>query len=295
MSKIENIINTYNKIKNNLRFDGEYLNYFASILSTVNKNIINYDKIKYIRRFFSDRTAWHSSFRGTGLYTISIILSFEEDLDEKMEKIIEIEQELVSKNFRESSYLALASYILHKSKDNNVIEKFMDMYDVIHGKSDKITCEEDYPMIALIVYKNISGEILTSKYDDYFSVYKFVEVKSNDITQDMVIASIIFSNGINLNDNMMKEKIEAQYAILYPIFFNKAENTVKMLDIWEGKLEEHVELQLFMNGSFRRFLAMVLILQNNKEISNEDLEMLISLCILNFTKTQETSILSDLV
>jgi len=111
----------------------------------------------------------------------------------------------------------------------------------------------------------------------------------------MVISSIIFNNGINLNDNMMKEKIEAQYAILYPIFFNKIENTVKMLDIWEGKLEEHVELQLFMDGSFRRFLAMVLILQNNKDISNDDLEMLISLCVLNFTKTQETSILSDLV
>ena len=59
MSTIENIINTYNNIKNKLRFDGEYLNYFASILSTVNKNIINYYKIIYIIRFFSDRTAWH--------------------------------------------------------------------------------------------------------------------------------------------------------------------------------------------------------------------------------------------
>lgn len=295
MSNIDNIINRYNKIKSNLRFDGEYLNYFTSILSNVNKNIINYDKIKYIRRFFSDRTAWHSSFRGTGLYIISIILSFEENLDKKMEELIEIEQELVSKGFRESSYLALASYILHKSKDSNIVQKFIDMYGVIHHKSDKITCEEDYPMIALIVYKNISGETLVSKYDDYFSVYKFVEAKSNDITQDMVISSIVFNNGINLNDNMMKEKIEAQYAILYPIFFNKTENTVERLDMCEAKLEEHVELQLFMNGSFRRFLAMVLILQNNSDICNEDLEMLISLCILNFTKTQETSILSDLV
>lgn len=292
---VDDVITRYNKVKKDLRFDGEYLNYFAAILSVINKNYINYDKIKLIRKKISVETSWHSSFRGTGLYIISIILSFKEDFEQKIEKIISIEEKLVSHGFKESSYLALASYILEKSKNEKSVEEFIGIYDVIHKKSSKITCDEDYPMIALMVYKEIHESFLTDKYEDYFSTFNLIETKSSNVVQDMVISSMIFNNEVNINNFTTKEKIESQYALLYPIFFKKSENTVNILDLFEDKLEDYIELQLFMDSSFRRFLSMTLLLVSSQELNNEDLEVLISLCILNFTKTQETSVLSGLV
>lgn len=292
MKSIDAFLTKYYKTKNNLRFDGEYLNYLVSLLWIIRKDNLDFDRIKRIRKIFSDKTKWHSSFRGTGLYIISVLLSSEDEDKEKMDRIIDIEGKLVGKGFKESAYLALASYILENREKEYSIEKFIELYELIRNKNQKITGKEDYPLIALLVYKGIGKDDLENRYEKNLNLLKNLEVKSTDVTQDMIISSLIFNDELISNQSLFHVKIESQYAMLYPIFFGDKKRSVHYLTSFEEKLEDYNELQLFMDGSFRRFLSMILILIKEGESSKEDLELVISLCILNFTMAQEHSVLS---
>ncbi|MBL4932965.1 DUF4003 family protein [Clostridium paridis] len=289
------IIDKYNRVKLDLRFDGEYLNYFAALLEVVNKKDVNTINVKNIRKYFSKNTPWHSSFRGTGLYIVSLLISLKhEDYKLKVDELIKIEEELISMGYKEGGYLALACYILSEYGKEDFVNKFHNVFIKIQRKNSKITWEEDYPIVALMVAKEITLEYIEKNYNECFNLYENLEAKSSNITQDIVNMSLIYNEKFDINESIIDNKFEHQYAILYPLFFKDYDKYTNKFERCQDFLEEHTELQLFMDKSFRKFLSFALVIINEEKLIKDEICELIAICIFNFTKTQEMSILSEL-
>lgn len=294
-SIFDKIVEKYNEARKDLRFDGEYLNYFAALVGEVNSMDIDVDRVKKIRRSLSEKTSWHSSFRGGGLYIVSVLLSIDEKgYENKIINLVRKEAQLVSMGFREGSYLALASYILEETEDDDAVSLFNDLFKKIKKSNFTITCEEDYPVIALMVAKGTCHETIEKRYKECFNLYTGLNVKSSNVTQDIVNMSLVYNYDFKTDESIIGVRIEHQFAVLYPIFFRKRRKYSNKLQAYEENLESYPEMNLFMDSSFRKFLAFALVIISEKILDKKEANGIIALCILNFIKTQEVSVLSEI-
>ena len=108
----DSTINNYRKMIEEFRFDGEYVNQFASLFYSNIGEDFKIQAVKEIRKYFIKNTSRMSYFRGDVLYILSFLISIESNRAEFIEKTIDIYEKLKEEGFTESSYSTLASYII---------------------------------------------------------------------------------------------------------------------------------------------------------------------------------------
>lgn len=151
------VMDSYKVVKDGLRFDGEYINHFASLIFGGNLEEINLDKIKKIRKYIKSITSQLSSFRGDMLYLISILVSREENYEEFSDRLIKISEDLQDIGFKESKGLTLAAYAICKHGNTEIDAKIYNntklIYDLLRKEFKDITDENDYLVCALLGIK----------------------------------------------------------------------------------------------------------------------------------------------
>ncbi|MDU1855321.1 MAG: DUF4003 family protein, partial [Clostridium baratii] len=136
-----------------LRFDGEYINHFTSLVFRENENI-NIDKIKEIRKYIKANTSKMSSFRGDILYMLSILISKQEDYLKFSDRLIYAGEILKDNDFKEGAYLALSSYALAKygvyENYNEIVLYIKDIYKTLKKEYKDFVGEDDYLVCTLL-------------------------------------------------------------------------------------------------------------------------------------------------
>ena len=166
-------VNNYRQLREDFRFDGDYINHFASIIYANAGIKIPTDSIKKIRTYIKENTSRMSYFRGDILYMISFLICLEQNPRIFSEVLLETYDELIEKGFKESKYLVLTAYALVKhinSTDTTLyMDKTKEIYETMKCKYSNIINEEDYLECALLAINKCDKDIVNNYMDNIFN------------------------------------------------------------------------------------------------------------------------------
>jgi hypothetical protein len=272
----------YRMAKEELRYDGDYINHFAAIIYGSREEDIPIKKVKEIRSSFKKETSRISSFRGDILYIVSFLIALEDNVERFISDMINIYEKLRELEFRDSKYLVLASYSIVKyvkpEERFSKLIKMREIYGAIRREFKNVTNHEDYLECALLAIKDIDEGFITNFTKEIFNQYTGVENLSKNSIQALSMTIMLNDNKwacvdvknllLNLDKNEMR--IGRQFLPLLGSSYN-SKNTdefiTKIKEIIEYLCNEEAEYEFYMDKGFRFFIAMAIfeVSKNNKE------------------------------
>ena len=155
-------IRNYRKVREELRYDGDYINHLAALIYAGAKKEVPCGEVKLIRSLIKKKTSRMSSFRGDILYIVSCLIALEKDVKGIISRLLSAYNDLLEVGFKESKYLVLACYTLVKhSKENELFSNMVmmkDIYEIIRCKYRNVTNDEDYLECALLSINGVKKE-----------------------------------------------------------------------------------------------------------------------------------------
>ncbi|GAA0068866.1 hypothetical protein UT300003_03890 [Clostridium sardiniense] len=310
------VIENYKLAKHKLRFDGEYINHFASLIFGEDENI-NIDRIKEIRKYIKSNTNKMSSFRGDILYMISILISKENNYIEFSNRVMEMNEYLKDNDFKDGNFLVLSSYALAKhakiGEEEAIINDMKMIYKSLKNQYEGFIDEEDYLVFALLAIKGNKDKSDiedTSKYiDSMFNYLSDLDYYSKNDLQG--IASSLLLNSSASAPYEIKEFIKAfndkdmrigdEVLPLIGVVARDEEiyeylNKVK--EVIECLCEEEGEYAFYMDKTFRTLIAIVIVEiyeRNSSSFSNEYLEELLCFAIYSFLVSKKQGLFEEVL
>ncbi len=310
------VIENYKLIKQKLRFDGEYINHFASLIFAEDYNI-DIDKIKEIRKYIKTNTNKMSSFRGDMLYMISILISKEENYKEFSDKVININDVLEENDFKENDFLVLAAYTIAKHIEfNNIDSTIKDMkiiYNSLKENYKGFTDEEDYLVCALLAIKNNKNKGEAKNIHEYIdSMFKHLldleHYSKNDLQG--IASSIVLNdkasapyeikaliNAFNKNNMKISDEVLPLIGII-----EREENInsylEKINEVNQYLCDEDGEYAFYMDKTFRTLISIVIVefyelFKNSTK--NEFLNELMCFSVYSFLVSKKQGIFEEVL
>lgn len=284
-------IDNYRKAKQELRFDGDYINHFASLVYAKEEREIPIQEVKKVRSLIKNETTRMSSFRGDILYIISLLVALEEDVDKFIENMLCTYDKLAEIGFRECPHLVLSSYALVKyvkEEDRDVtILNMRELYGIIRANYNNVTNHEDYLQCALLAINKVNKNCLIDYMDEMFSSFQEIETISNNNIQSLSMTLAL--NSADDADEKVKNvlleyehrniKISHQFVPLLAmlsaadnakVYVSKVQNIINYL------CSQEPEYEFYMDKGFRQFIGIVLLSiveDNNIKYVNELLSL----------------------
>lgn len=310
------VIENYKLAKNKLRFDGEYINHFASLIFGEDENI-NIDRIKEIRKYIKANTNKMSSFRGDILYMISILISKENNYIEFSNRVIEMNEYLKDNDFKDGNYLVLSSYALVKhakiGEEEAIINDMKKIYKSLKNEYEGFIDDEDYLVFALLAIKsnkdksNIEN---TSKYIqsmfnylsdlDYYSKNDLQGIASSILLNSSASAPYEIKEFIKVFNNKDMRIGDEVLPLIGVVARDEEiyEYLNKVKEVTECLCEEEGEYAFYMDKTFRTLIAIVIVEiyeRNNSSFSNEYLEELLCFAIYSFLVSKKQGLFEEVL
>lgn len=303
------IINNYRKSREDFRFDGEYVNHFASLYySNIGKEF-NIQAVKEIRKYFINNTSRMSCFRGDILYLVSFLISNQTGREEFIKDTIKVYEELKEVGFEESNYLVLASYIIVKYSERDRIELVeKNMYKLFTAMKEKfpdITGDEDYIASSMLAIEGVGEKEVLCSIDRILKHFNNNDMFSNNSVQGLIMALLINKNNITLEnvEELLLEfenrdmRIRYQFLPFIGIVADE-KNIKKYLDeveeISKYLCEEEFEFEYYMDKSFREFISTAII-EFSKEKRAKYINETIAMCVYMFLSSKNQGIFSEIL
>lgn len=310
------VIENYKLVKNKLRFDGEYINHFASLIFGENENI-NIDRIKEIRKYIKTNTNKMSSFRGDMLYMISILISKEKNYVEFSNRVIEMNEYLKDNDFKDGNFLILSSYALvkhsKKGEEESIVNDMKMIYNSLKNEYEEFIDDEDYLVCTLIAIKgnkdkaNIEN---TSKYiQSMFNYLSDLDHYSKNDLQGIASSLLLNSSAsapyeikefikvFNNEDMRIGDEVLPLIGVV-----SRGEKIYEYLnkvrEVTEYLCEEEGEYAFYMDKTFRTLIAIVIVEiyeKNNSSFSNEYLEELLCFAIYSFLVSKKQGLFEEVL
>ncbi|MGG7176551.1 DUF4003 family protein [Clostridium paraputrificum] len=303
-------IDNYRQVKENLRYDGEYINHFSSLVySNIGKEIPT-KKVKEIRTLIKDKTSRMSYFRGDILYILSFLLGKEKNINRFIEEIIDTYDQLIEAGFRESQYLVLSAYSLVKYGDEknrfSHIYRMKEIYDIMKDRYDNVTNDEDYLECTLLALNNVDDCDITDWMDVIFESVAELDMFSRNSVQGLTMALLLNKNPsalytihellIEFEERDMK--ISHQFLPLlgaiagYDTPSNYVDEVKAVIDYL---CEEEALYEFYMDKSFRTFIAIALV-EFSKNIKEERyLNELLAIGVYSFLVSKNQGVFSEIL
>lgn len=273
----------YKISKEELRYDGDYINHFAAIIYGSREEDIPIKKVKEIRSCVKKETSRISSFRGDILYIVSFLIALEENVEKFVSDMLSTYEKLRELEFRDSPYLVLASYSIVKYVEPELrfsrIIKMREIYGVIREKYKNVTNHEDYLECALLAINEIDEAFMTSFMGEMFNEFSKIENLSKNSIQALSMTMMLNSNKsahfdikkLLLGINKKGMRIGRQFLPLLGSSYQSTETSEFISEINEVidyLCGEEAEYEFYMDKGFRFFIAMAL-LESSKNNRNE--------------------------
>lgn len=267
-------VRNYKKVKEELRYDGDYINHLASLIYAGHKKEVPCKEVKLIRILIKEKTSRMSCFRGDILYIVSFLIALEKDVEKFISKLLNSYNDLLEIGFKESKYLVLACYSLVKhSKDNELMLnmfKMKDIYEVIRNKYRNLTNDEDYLECALLSINGVNKEKIIGYMDNLFKDYSELENLSKNSIQSLTMAILLNKNKSASDDaeKLLIEFEEGDMKISHKFlsllgmvvgYDEPKEYIKKVNEVIEYLCKEEGEYEFYMDKSFRIFIGIVLV------------------------------------
>lgn len=311
------VIENYKLVKNKLRFDGEYINHFASLIFGEDNKEIDINKIKQIRRYIKLNTNKMSSFRGDMLYMLSILISKEENYVEFSNRIIKISEELKDNDFKDGNILVLSAYALAKhSKDEQeetIIKDMKRIYISLKNQYSEFTNEEDYLICALIAIEANKNKVNIEDSKMYIqNIFDYLSDLDNYSKNDLqgIAGSLLLNNNSSAQYEIKKlikvfnnEDMKIGDEVL-PLIgaVSREENPYEYLrkvkQVTKYLCEEEGEYAFYMDKTFRTLISIIIVEmyeRYNNFISNEYLEELLCFTVYSFLVSKKQGLFEEVL
>lgn len=291
VSKIKSICDTiienYRYSKQELRFDGDYINHFAALINGYNLNKIPVQAVKDIRRYIKIKTSNMSPFRGDMLYILSFLIASNSGINiyEFTDNILETFENLVNEGFEECEDLVLASYAITKyiKKDERkiIVEKMRYIFLTIKNKYGNLTKQDDYLLCSLLAINNIELYSVTEKMDSIFNYLNDLNLCSKNGIQGLTNAILL-----NENKNVLRKaanllikleendyRISHQFLHIIGVLVDNQDITNYIKDVQEVieyLCEEEYEYDFYIDKDFRNMMAVVIVLLGDRNVKYID-------------------------
>ena len=308
-SLCDSTINNYRKMTEEFRFDGEYVNQFASLFYSNIGQDCNLQAMKEIRKYFIKNTSRMCYFRGDVLYILSFLISIESDRATFIEKTIDIYERLKKEGFKESSYSTLASYIIVKyskeEEQTNIIKKMYSLYMSMKKEYPDITGEEDYIACAILAIENISEKELLEGMENILCYFEEKDMFSKNSVQGLIMAFLTNTNNISLSkiNELLVEferrdmKVSHQFLPFIGATVGKGnakEYVNKVEEVSQYLCDEEFEYEFYMDRSFREFMATAII-EFSRKSKAKYINELIAICVCSFSNSKNQGIFSEIL
>ncbi|MBD7909820.1 DUF4003 family protein [Clostridium cibarium] len=285
--KIEDIcdstIRNYRKAKEELRFDGDYINHLSSLIYAQEGKEIPTKKIKEVRSLIKRETSRMSAFRGDILYIVSLLISLEEDVNNFISNMFSVYDKLMEVGFKDSQHLVLASYTLVKYVEDE--ERFSrilymrEIYEVIRGKYNNVTNHEDYLECALLAINDVRKELIIEYMDKLFERYTKLDILSNNSIQGLAMTLLLNKNkkATDKVEELLlefeKEDIKVSHQLI-PLFgaisgYDEPKKYInKINEVIQYLCDEDGQYEFYMDKGFRKFIS-IAIIEYSRNIKEE--------------------------
>ena len=314
VSKIKSICDTiienYRYSKQELRFDGDYINHFAALINGYNLNKIPVQAVKDIRRYIKIKTSNMSPFRGDMLYILSFLIASNSGINiyEFTDNILETFENLVNEGFEECEDLVLASYAITKyiKKDERkiIVEKMRYIFLTIKNKYGNLTKQDDYLLCSLLAINNIELYSVTEKMDSIFNYLNDLNLCSKNGIQGLTNAILL-----NENKNVLRKaanllikleendyRISHQFLHIIGVLVDNQDitNCIKdVQEVIEYLCEEEYEYDFYIDKDFRNMMAVVIVLLGDRNVKYID--ELIALGTYSFLHSKNQGMMNEVL
>lgn len=307
----ESAIDNYRNVKEEFRYDGEYINHFASLIYSKSGEKIPSKTIKQIRTFIKDNTSRMSSFRGDILYILSFLIASENiNYEEFIREMIETYDTLLESGFKECQYLVITAYALTKhvnKKDRfSNVQDIIEIYKVVKGRYDNVTNEQDYLACSLLVINNIKKENIIGYMDNIFNSFDELDMFSKNSVQGLTLSLLLNENvsALYRTHDLLLEfeergmKISHQFLPLIGVVVGTdmpkdyVDNVNEVIDLL---CEEDHQYEYYMDKSFRTFIAIVLIELAKKNQKERYINEIISIAIYSFLVSKNQCLFAEIL
>ena len=303
-------IKNYRELREDFRYDGDYINHFAAVLYANRKEEIPQDKVKKIRTYIKENTSRMSSFRGDILYILSFLISMEENSRIFIEALLGTYNELTEAGFKDSQYLVLASYAIVKHSEGTsssiYINRMMDIYKTMKKKYKNIINEGDYLECALLSLSGVDEVVINNYMDNIFNSLMKLDNFSRNSLQGLTLAILLNNNPSSLiriqqlieEFNKKDIKVSHQFLSLLAISagnYVAEEYSTSIEEIIKYLCSEEYEYEYYMDSSFRVFLAVSILEYYNTRNEEKYLNELISMGVYSFITSKNNGIMSEVL
>lgn len=291
ISKIKSIcdatIENYRYSKQELRFDGDYVNHFSALINGYNLKEIPVEAIKNIRKYIKIKTSNMSPFRGDMLYILSFLIASNTEINmyEFIDDILDTFENLVNQGFDECENLILSAYSITKYIDKDerklIIERMYELFFIIKNKYENVTKHDDYLLCSLLAIKHIKFYFVIEKMDFIFNNLNNFKLGSKNGIQSLTNAILLNENThalekvLDLLINLEKNdyKIGNQFLHIIGVLVNNQDvaqyiNDIK--EVIEYLCEEEYEYDFYIDKDFRNMIAIVIVLLANNKVDYID-------------------------
>lgn len=303
-------VKNYRKVKEELRYDGEYINHFASLVYFDYEEDIQTSRVKKLRTYIKEKTSRMSCFRGDILYMISFLIVDEKDKEYFIDEIISTYELLIESGFKESQYLVLTSYVLVKygQKENRFfdISNIKEIFSLIKERYDNVTNEEDYLECALLTLTNVNNDKVVDNIDVVVNSLSELDMFSKNSVQGLAMAILLNKSAFdlyNINELLIEferrdMKISHQFLPLLGIInHNKSakEYVDEVNEVIKYLCEEEALYEFYMDKSFRTFIAIAIIELSKKDKKERYVKELLSVCVYSFLLSKNQGVFSEIL
>lgn len=303
-------VKNYRKVKEELRYDGEYINHFASLVYSDYEEDIQTSRVKKLRTYIKEKTSRMSCFRGDILYMLSFLIVDEKDKEYFIDEIISTYELLIESGFKESQYLVLTSYVLVKygQKENRFfdISNIKEIFSLIKERYDNVTNEEDYLECALLTLTNVNNDKVVDNIDIVVNSLSELDMFSKNSVQGLAMAILLNKSALdlyNINELLIEferrdMKISHQFLPLLGIInHNKSakEYVDEVNEVIKYLCEEEALYEFYMDKSFRTFIAIAIIELSKKDKKERYVKELLSVCVYSFLLSKNQGVFSEIL
>lgn len=290
------IIDNYLKADEELKYDGSFINHFASMVYTNNNKELNSKEIKEIRRYIKNSTNRMSSFRGDLLYILSLLIGATiGNWQEFTDRLLKNYEMLLEEHFEDSPYLVLSSYLLTKYQKEIDIEYTVDrmrqIYFVLKYKNDNVTSNEDYVICTILAMSELKIETIYTSLEYVEGAFNDEEELSNNDVQGVTTSLVLNKENAQSVTAILEEFEKREIKIsnkFLPLIgaINYGESVVGYVDKVEEVIDyisaEESSYEFFMDKSFRTLISINIIEGSKKNRRFKYMDEIIAFGVYSF-------------
>lgn len=258
-------IGNFRRASENLRFDGELINHFASMLNGYKRKFIDGERIRVIRNNIEEKTSKTSQFRGDNLYILSFLIESNNGLmqDKILNDIVSVYNMMIDENMPISEQLVFSAYSICKHADKEDYKKYVKSAEDIYS-----LLKENYLLCVMLALNNNTCEDVSKVLKAYkdFGFSKSM-IASMILNNKNIEKKIRLCQSLNKELNECNLKIPSQFLLaadseLLDENVDRCVHFVKQ--VTEYMCIEESAYIMYMDTEIRNMIALTIVLMSDR-------------------------------